>query len=65
MAVTLSVGFKNNDYPAYFSDARETWQVGISGRGHEDSAADQVANQWGREGKDPNHFRPPNLPSKY
>ncbi|KAL2088965.1 hypothetical protein ACEWY4_015865 [Coilia grayii] len=46
------------------SDARENWQ-GNSGRGHEDSAADQVANRWGQEGNDPNHFRPAGLPDKY
>ncbi|XP_043308509.1 serum amyloid A protein isoform X2 [Cervus canadensis] len=31
----------------------------------EDSKADQFANEWGRSGKDPNHFRPPGLPDKY
>ncbi|NXP13657.1 SAA protein, partial [Thinocorus orbignyianus] len=47
------------------SDARERWQGSVSGRGAEDSRADQVANEWGRSGKDPNHFRPAGLPSKY
>uniref|UniRef100_A0A452V4G3 Serum amyloid A protein n=1 Tax=Ursus maritimus TaxID=29073 RepID=A0A452V4G3_URSMA len=42
------------------SDAREN-----SGHGVEDSKADQAANEWGRSGKDPNHFRPPGLPDKY
>uniref|UniRef100_A0A8C5HVY7 Serum amyloid A protein n=1 Tax=Gouania willdenowi TaxID=441366 RepID=A0A8C5HVY7_GOUWI len=46
------------------SDARESFQ-GASGRGHEDSEADQRANRWGREGGDPNHFRPAGLPDKY
>ncbi|KAM9764031.1 serum amyloid A protein [Dama dama] len=36
-----------------------------SGKGREDSAADQFANEWGRSGKDPNHFRPSGLPDKY
>ncbi|CAI9166791.1 unnamed protein product [Rangifer tarandus platyrhynchus] len=36
-----------------------------SGKGREDSKADQFANEWGRSGKDPNHFRPPGLPDKY
>ncbi|XP_004484332.2 serum amyloid A-2 protein [Dasypus novemcinctus] len=36
-----------------------------SGRGAEDSRADQAANKWGRSGKDPNHFRPAGLPEKY
>uniref|UniRef100_A0AC11EE71 Uncharacterized protein n=1 Tax=Ovis aries TaxID=9940 RepID=A0AC11EE71_SHEEP len=30
-----------------------------------DSKADQFANEWGRSGKDPNHFRPAGLPNKY
>nr|AAB27301.1 serum amyloid A, SAA [mink, Peptide, 114 aa] [Mustela sp.] len=54
------------------SDARERSQritdlikYGDSGHGVEDSKADQAANEWGRSGKDPNHFRPPGLPDKY
>ncbi|XP_056658088.1 serum amyloid A protein-like [Monodelphis domestica] len=47
------------------SDGREFFQGGSSGRGVEDSRADQFANRWGRSGKDPNHFRPAGLPSKY
>ncbi|KAM6133654.1 serum amyloid A protein [Phoenicopterus ruber ruber] len=47
------------------SDARERWQGGVSGRGAEDSRADQEANQWGRNGGDPNRYRPAGLPSKY
>lgn len=54
------------------SDARENSQRvtdffrhGNSGHGAEDSKADQAANEWGRSGKDPNHFRPAGLPSKY
>ncbi|XP_058924881.1 serum amyloid A-2 protein isoform X1 [Kogia breviceps] len=54
------------------SDARENVQRvtdlfkhGDSGHGLEDSRADQVANRWGRSGKDPNHFRPRGLPDKY
>uniref|UniRef100_A0A4W5LRC8 Serum amyloid A protein n=1 Tax=Hucho hucho TaxID=62062 RepID=A0A4W5LRC8_9TELE len=30
-----------------------------------DSAADQEANRWGRNGGDPNRFRPHGLPKKY
>ncbi|XP_058402074.1 serum amyloid A protein-like [Diceros bicornis minor] len=30
-----------------------------------DSRAGQAANEWGRSGKDPNHFRPAGLPYKY
>uniref|UniRef100_A0A452RIB2 Serum amyloid A protein n=1 Tax=Ursus americanus TaxID=9643 RepID=A0A452RIB2_URSAM len=54
------------------SDARENSQrvtdlfkYGDSGHGVKDSKADQAANEWGRSGKDPNHFRPPGLPDKY
>lgn len=47
------------------SDARENWQGGVSGRGAEDTRADQEANAWGRNGGDPNRYRPPGLPSKY
>ncbi|XP_043438298.1 serum amyloid A protein-like isoform X1 [Prionailurus bengalensis] len=54
------------------SDARENSQRvtdffrhGSSGHGAEDSKADQEANEWGRSGKDPNHFRPAGLPEKY
>ncbi|KAM4631285.1 serum amyloid A-5 protein-like [Polymixia lowei] len=46
------------------SDGRE-WVQGNSGRGHEDSAADQQANRWGRDGGDPNHYRPAGLPDQY
>ncbi|KAF1666813.1 Serum amyloid A protein, partial [Aptenodytes patagonicus] len=47
------------------SDARETWQSGVSGRGAEDTRADQEANAWGRNGGDPNRYRPQGLPKKY
>ncbi|XP_007174910.1 serum amyloid A-2 protein-like [Balaenoptera acutorostrata] len=54
------------------SDAREMiprvtdfLKHGDSGHGLEDSRADQAANEWGRSGKDPNHFRPAGLPDKY
>nr|XP_054761376.1 serum amyloid A protein-like [Lytechinus pictus] len=46
-------------------DARETWQGDVSGRGAEDTAADQEANEWGRNGGDPNQYRPPGLPDRY
>ncbi|XP_029771419.1 serum amyloid A protein-like [Suricata suricatta] len=54
------------------SEARENSQRitdffrhGDSGHGAEDSKADQAANEWGRSGQDPNHFRPVGLPDKY
>ncbi|NXT12990.1 SAA protein, partial [Prunella fulvescens] len=47
------------------SDARENWQSGVSGRGAEDTRQDQEANRWGRNGGDPNRYRPKGLPSKY
>ncbi|XP_041074052.1 serum amyloid A isoform X2 [Polyodon spathula] len=46
------------------SDAREAWQS-FQGRGHKDTAADQEANRHGRNGGDPNHYRPAGLPEKY
>ncbi|KAM4017566.1 serum amyloid A-5 protein-like [Anomaloglossus baeobatrachus] len=46
------------------SNARERVQT-IGGRGLADSAADQRANNWGRSGRNPNHFRPKGLPKKY
>ncbi|NXS44847.1 SAA protein, partial [Balaeniceps rex] len=47
------------------SDMREKWQSDVSGRGAEDTRADQEANEWGRNGGDPNRYRPAGLPSKY
>ncbi|XP_066042961.1 serum amyloid A protein-like [Chamaea fasciata] len=47
------------------SDARETWQGRVSGRGAEDTRLDQEANAWGRNGGDPNRYRPKGLPRKY
>ncbi|OWF44330.1 serum amyloid A-5 protein-like [Mizuhopecten yessoensis] len=47
------------------SDARENWQGGVSGRGAEDTRADQEANEWGRNGGDPNRYRPRDLPDQY
>ncbi|XP_067396499.1 serum amyloid A protein-like [Emydura macquarii macquarii] len=47
------------------SDSREALQGGSSGRGTEDSRLDQEANDWGRNGGDPNRYRPEGLPSKY
>ncbi|XP_076065353.1 serum amyloid A-3 protein-like isoform X2 [Oratosquilla oratoria] len=46
------------------SDARESVQSS-SGRGASDTAADQEANEWGRNGGDPNKYRPRGLPDKY
>uniref|UniRef100_A0A9L0JF90 Serum amyloid A protein n=1 Tax=Equus asinus TaxID=9793 RepID=A0A9L0JF90_EQUAS len=46
------------------SDGRENFQR-FTDRGAADSRADQAANEWGRSGKDPNHFRPAGLPDKY
>ncbi|KAM9302399.1 serum amyloid A-5 protein-like [Gastrophryne carolinensis] len=47
------------------SDGREAVQTRGSGRGIEDSMADQEANRWGRNGGDPNRYRPAGLPKKY
>ncbi|KFP26103.1 Serum amyloid A protein, partial [Colius striatus] len=45
------------------SDLREKWQSDVSGRGAEDSQADQEANRWGRNGG--TRYGPAGLPSKY
>ncbi|KAM9302398.1 serum amyloid A-5 protein-like [Gastrophryne carolinensis] len=47
------------------SDAREAVQTRGSGRGAKDSKADQEANRWGRNGGNPNRYRPKGLPRKY
>ncbi|XP_067284056.1 serum amyloid A-5 protein-like [Pseudorasbora parva] len=48
------------------SEAREAFQIlSSSGNSKADSEADQRANRWGRNGGDPNHYRPKNLPDKY
>jgi len=49
---------------AIISNAREMFQSG-SGRGHQDTAADQAANRHGRNGGNPNKYRPKGLSSKY
>uniref|UniRef100_A0A8C1EPE8 Serum amyloid A protein n=3 Tax=Cyprinus carpio TaxID=7962 RepID=A0A8C1EPE8_CYPCA len=46
------------------SDGREALQ-GLSRRGNSDAAADQAANRWGRNGGNPNRYRPKGLPKKY
>ncbi|NP_001005599.1 serum amyloid A isoform X1 [Danio rerio] len=46
------------------SDGREALQ-GLIRRGNSDAAADQEANLWGRNGGDPNKYRPKGLPIKY
>ncbi|XP_068587251.1 serum amyloid A [Cebidichthys violaceus] len=46
------------------SNVRE-WVQERTGHGAEDSAADQKANEHGRNGGDPNDYRPPGLPEKY
>ena len=38
---------------------------GKMGHGAEDTEADQQANRWGREGGDPNKYRPSGLPDEY
>ncbi|KAM6950962.1 serum amyloid A isoform 2-T2 [Lycodopsis pacificus] len=46
------------------SNARE-WVQEKTGHGSEDAAADQKANEHGRNGGDPNDYRPAGLPAKY
>ncbi|KAI8495557.1 Serum amyloid A protein [Branchiostoma belcheri] len=47
------------------SNAREGYQSGLSGQGEADTRADQEANRWGRNGGDPNRYRPAGLPDRY
>ncbi|XP_052250024.1 serum amyloid A-5 protein-like [Dreissena polymorpha] len=47
------------------SDAREWVDMNIKGDSKADSDADQEANRHGRNGGDPNKYRPPGLPTKY
>lgn len=51
-------------YFSHFSNGRE-WLQAKTGRGASDSAADQIANRWGRNGGDPNVYRPKGLPKRY
>ncbi|XP_077065787.1 serum amyloid A-5 protein-like [Siphateles boraxobius] len=46
------------------SDVREALQD-FSDSGNSDSEADQKANHWGRNGGDPNHYRPQGLPDEF
>ncbi|XP_057604632.1 serum amyloid A-4 protein-like isoform X3 [Hippopotamus amphibius kiboko] len=43
----------------------DLFKPGSSGHGREDSRTNRAADEWGRSGKDPNHFRPAGLPDKY
>nr|WFK92923.1 serum amyloid protein [Tridacna crocea] len=47
------------------SNIREGYQGALSGHGPEDTAADQEANRWGRNGGDPNRYRPNGLDDRY
>jgi len=44
---------------------REIVDRRIKGDSAAASAADQAANKWGREGNDPNKYRPKGLPKKF
>jgi hypothetical protein len=48
----------------YFSDLREAYGW-LKGDSAADRAADQEANKHGRNGGDPNEYRPNGLPDKY
>ncbi|KAI8495556.1 acute-phase response [Branchiostoma belcheri] len=47
------------------SDAREGIQSTFRGQSEADRRADQEANRWGRNGGDPNRYRPAGLPDRY
>jgi hypothetical protein len=53
----------SGNYP-FSSDAREVYGF-FKGDSAADRAADQRANEHGRNGGDPNRYRPRGLPKKY
>ncbi|KFO18662.1 Serum amyloid A-4 protein [Fukomys damarensis] len=49
----------------YFQAILNRFYYGMSNYGSENIESSQKAEEWGRRGQDPNHFRPPGLPEKY
>ena len=49
----------------YYSNAREKFDQVFKGDTPEQIKADQEANEWGRNGGDPNKYRPNGLDEKY
>ncbi|NP_001009478.1 hypothetical protein [Streptococcus pneumoniae] len=49
----------------YFQGLMNRYYFGIRDHGLESLQSTQKAEEWGRSGKDPNHFRPEGLPEKY
>jgi hypothetical protein len=68
----LSVGFisclSSSDFSTsrkYFQGLLNRYYFGIRNHGLETLQATQKAEEWGRSGKNPNHFRPEGLPEKF
>ena len=49
----------------YFQGLLNRYYFGIRNHGLETLQATQKAEDWGRSGKNPNHFRPEGLPEKF
>nr|XP_026254786.1 serum amyloid A-4 protein-like [Urocitellus parryii]XP_026254787.1 serum amyloid A-4 protein-like [Urocitellus parryii] len=49
----------------YFQGLLNQYYYGGGHRGWENIQANQKAEEWGRRGKDPKHFRPSDLPEKF
>ncbi|XP_068947186.1 serum amyloid A protein-like [Petaurus breviceps papuanus] len=49
------------NYDTAWRGLGRAWAAKVINRTVEDSRADQFTNEWGRSGKDPNHFRPTGL----
>ncbi|XP_008850080.1 serum amyloid A-4 protein-like isoform X2 [Nannospalax galili] len=49
----------------YFQGLLNQYYFGISNHGSESMESTRKAEEWGRSGKHPNHFRPQGLPEKF
>lgn len=49
----------------YFQGLMNRYYFGIRDHGLESLQSTQKAEEWGRRGEDPNHFRPEGLPENY
>ncbi|XP_013367356.1 PREDICTED: serum amyloid A-4 protein isoform X1 [Chinchilla lanigera] len=49
----------------YLQGILNRFYYGRSNYGVENIQSNQKAEEWGRSGKDPSHFRPPGLPERY
>ncbi|OBS59509.1 hypothetical protein A6R68_09372 [Neotoma lepida] len=49
----------------YFQGLLNRYYFGMRNHGSESLESTRKAEEWGRSGKDPNHFRPQGLPEKF